>query len=185
MINGPRVCAPKKEPKTVLPRSLKRPNISLLPTTARKAFTSNPDMAWIFILYSVLAAYAIWTVTSLLVNYYSARRIGLPIVISPVSPLDPFWIFSHRYLPLKLLRSLPWGLGTFARCSYMGWSFQDKCAIHQEMGGAFVLVNPGINEVIVADPEAVHSILGRRKEFIKPAALYGKSKYLMIRCNQD
>ena len=137
-------------------------------------------MAWIFIFCSAFTAYLVWTLISLLVNYHSARRIGLPIVISPISPLDPLWILSHRRLPLKVLQSLPWGLGTFARCSYMGWSFQDKCAIHQEIGDAFVLVNPGTNEVVVADPKAVHSILGRRKDFIKPAALYGELNALRI-----
>ena len=131
-------------------------------------------MAWLFMFGTAFTAYSIWRVISLLINHRTARHIGLPIVISPVSPLQPFWALFHRYLPLKLLQSLPWGLGTFARCSYLGWSFQDKCAIHKELGDVFVLVSPGINEVIVADPEAVHSILARRKEYIKPAAMYGK-----------
>ena len=131
-------------------------------------------MAWLFICYSAVAAYFIWTATSLLANYRAARKTGLPIVISPVNPLNPFWILLYRNFPvLPWLRSLPWGLGTFARCSYNGWHFHDKQALHVELGDAFILVNPGINDVFVADPDATHSVLGRRKDFVKPALLYG------------
>ncbi|MCJ1312350.1 hypothetical protein MMC25_006024 [Agyrium rufum] len=54
----------------------------------------------------------------------------------------------------------------------MGWQFKDNGAIHRELGDCFVLVTPGMNEVIVADPMTAHSILTRRKDFLKPAALY-------------
>ena len=56
----------------------------------------------------------------------------------------------------------------------MGWQFDDKRAIHDELGPAFVLCTPGINEVIVADPTAVHTILTRRKDFVKPGIMYGR-----------
>ena len=55
----------------------------------------------------------------------------------------------------------------------MGWTFQDKYAVHNEFGNAFTLVTPSRNEIILADPEAAHGVLSRRKEYIKPAEMYG------------
>ncbi|KAI4170343.1 MAG: hypothetical protein LQ346_008873, partial [Caloplaca aetnensis] len=44
--------------------------------------------------------------------------------------------------------------------------------MHDELGPIFTLVTPAGNEVTVADPEAAHAVLARRKDFIKPAAMY-------------
>ena len=116
-----------------------------------------------------------WTVNSIYRNYLVARSFGLPIVISPVSPLNPFWILLWRGFPAILsLKHLPYGLGTWARCTSMGWAFQDKHRIHDKLGPLFVLVTPAGNEVTVADPEAAHTVLARRKDYIKPAVMYGE-----------
>ena len=56
----------------------------------------------------------------------------------------------------------------------MGWSFDDKHALHDELGDVFIVVTPGGNEVVVADPETAHVVFSRRKEYIKPAAMYGE-----------
>lgn len=131
-------------------------------------------MAWAFLLSSAVLASLSWTLISVLLNYNAARKIALPIVISPVSPLNPLWILICRAFPIVLsLKTLPFGLGTWARCTYMGWAFQEKHALHDELGPVFVVVTPGGNEVTVADPQAAHTILSRRKEFIKPAVMYG------------
>ena len=131
-------------------------------------------MAWLFILSSAIFALASWTAISLFRNYQKARQIGLPLIISPVNPLNPVWILAFRFSPIiSLLKSLPGGIGKFARCVYIGWQFEDKYALHEELGNAFVLVTPGVNELILADPDAVNAVLARRKEYIKPAILYG------------
>ncbi|KAL8960528.1 MAG: hypothetical protein Q9193_002783 [Seirophora villosa] len=54
----------------------------------------------------------------------------------------------------------------------MGWAFQDKYKIHGELGPLFTLVTPAANEVAVADPEVASAVLGRRKDYVKPAAMY-------------
>ncbi|KAL9050150.1 MAG: hypothetical protein Q9206_005205 [Seirophora lacunosa] len=54
----------------------------------------------------------------------------------------------------------------------MGWAFQDKYKIHDELGPLFTLVTPAANEVTVADPEVASAVLGRRKDYVKPAAMY-------------
>ncbi|KAL8687428.1 MAG: hypothetical protein Q9224_005156, partial [Gallowayella concinna] len=54
----------------------------------------------------------------------------------------------------------------------MGWAFEDKYQLHNELGPLFTLVTPAGNEVIVADPEVAHAVLARRKDFVKPAVMY-------------
>lgn len=54
----------------------------------------------------------------------------------------------------------------------MGWTFNDKYALHDELGDLFAVVSPGTIEVIVADPQAAHAVLARRKDYIKPAVMY-------------
>ena len=132
-------------------------------------------MNLIFVLASVILALLTWTLFSIISNYNSARTVGLPIIISPVSSLSPLWILTYRAFPIVLsLKHLPFGLGKWARCTCIGWSFHDKHALHDELGPVFIVVTPGGNEVSVADPQATHSILSRRKEFTKPAAMYGR-----------
>ncbi|KAL9016039.1 MAG: hypothetical protein Q9185_006605 [Variospora sp. 1 TL-2023] len=54
----------------------------------------------------------------------------------------------------------------------MGWAFQDKYKIHDELGPLFILVTPAANEVTVADPDVARAVLGRRKDYVKPAVMY-------------
>ncbi len=131
-------------------------------------------MHWFFALTTIIFALLAWTIVSIISNYVAARKIGLPVIISPVSPLNPLWILTYRAFPYVLkLRRLPFGLGQWARCTFLGWNFNEKYALHDELGPVFVIVTPGGNEVTVADPQAADSVLAHRKEFIKPAAMYG------------
>ncbi|KAL8671751.1 MAG: hypothetical protein Q9168_003746 [Polycauliona sp. 1 TL-2023] len=54
----------------------------------------------------------------------------------------------------------------------MGWAFQDKHKLHDKLGPIFIVVTPAANEVTIADPEAAHTVLARRKDYIKPAVMY-------------
>jgi hypothetical protein len=130
-------------------------------------------MFWLA-LSSICCAWLLWTLLSLYTNYQAAKEIGLPISISPVHSQNPWWLLSHTYL-VPLLRRLPWNLGKFTRCNYMGWQFEDKYALHEELGPAFVQVNPSKNELVLADPEAVSTVLGQRIRFIKPPEMYSMS----------
>lgn len=131
-------------------------------------------MNWTVTLASILVAFLGWTTVSIVSNYIAARNIGLPLVISPVYPLNPFWIITCRVFPIiLLLKYLPFGLGTWARCTYIGWQFNEKHALHDELGPVFLIVTPGGNEVVVADAQVAHTVLSKRREFIKPIIMYG------------
>ena len=130
-------------------------------------------MIWT-VLASVLIASFGWTTVSIISNYITARKIGLPLVISPVFPLNPVWIVTYKVFPVVLLlKHLPFGFGTWARCTYIGWQFHEKHALHDELGPVFLIVTPGGNEVTIADAQVAHTVLSRRKDFIKPAVMYG------------
>jgi len=140
-------------------------------------------MNWVFVLASLIFSSFSWTIISIISNFNTARKIGLPVIISPLSPLNPLWILTYRTFPFVLsLRHLPFGLGKWARCTSLGWAFQDKHALHDELGPVFILVTPSGNEITVADPQATHTILSRRKEFIKPAIMYGRESRI---CGQN
>ena len=54
----------------------------------------------------------------------------------------------------------------------MGWPFDDKDALHKELGPIFTIVTPAGLEVTVADPSVTNAVFAKRKEFIKPAVMY-------------
>lgn len=131
-------------------------------------------MNWTVAIASILVAFLGWTTVSIISNYIAARKTGLPLVISPVYSLNPFWIITYRVFPVVLLlKYLPFGLGTWARCTCIGWQFDEKHALHDELGPVFLIVTPGGNEVVVADAQVAHTVLSQRKEFIKPPIMYG------------
>ena len=128
----------------------------------------------LFLLCATIAlAFVSWSLISILLNYKAARKIGFPVIISPVASLNPIWILTWRTFPSVLsLRHLPLGLGKWARCTYMGWPFDDKDALHKELGPIFTIVTPAGLEVTVADPHVTNAVFAKRKEFIKPAVMY-------------
>lgn len=133
-------------------------------------------MAFLYLLSTATIAWILWTSKSLFLNYQVARKLALPIVISPLSALNPLWMLTLKLLPVLpgYLQILPFGLGKWARCTYIGWTFQDKCALHDELGLVLVLVTPSGNELWVADPNTAHIVLSKRKEYTKPTDMYSK-----------
>ena len=130
-------------------------------------------MVWLLAFSLVLAGWGFWTGNSFLSNLKIARRTGLPIVISPVFIFNPLWVLFHKNL-ISLLKSLPWGLGNFTRYNKLGWTYDDKYRIHEELGDAFIVVNPSQNDLYVAEAGAIDAITARRKDFTKPAAMYSE-----------
>lgn len=116
----------------------------------------------------------LWNVISLLSNYKLACQINVPIVISPVCTFNPIWILLHKRLE-PILKTLPYGLGRFARVNYWGWSHYDKYSIHKELGDIFAFVTPGgKKELYLASAEAVDEVMSRRKDFVKPLEMHSE-----------
>ena len=132
-------------------------------------------MAWVPILAFCVLAWLAWTAICLLRNYRLALSTGLPMVVLPVNTFNLAWmLFIRRFFPrtIPILKSLPWGMGSWAEYSDFGWNFQAGYAVHQKHGDAFLVVSPGMVELFLADAAAAHAVTSRRRDFIKPVELY-------------
>lgn len=81
------------------------------------------------------------SIFSLIQNYFTARKMGLPIVISPVYSRNLAWLALSPILGPLLLK-LPFGMGSWVRCNRYMWVLEEKASAFQEMGKMFVVVTP-------------------------------------------
>lgn len=124
------------------------------------------------IAFMVPATTIIRTGVFLLRNYQTARTIGAPIRIIPISPLNPFWVLLDRKI-LLFFRRLPFGDNSFTRYNWRGWEVEDRYRSHHEMGNIWILVTPFKNWVYINDPEALMSVFRRGAEFPRPVFVNG------------
>ncbi|KAK5052743.1 hypothetical protein LTR84_002609 [Exophiala bonariae] len=117
-------------------------------------------------------AYVIWTIFRLQHNYVKAKKIGLPIIFSPVNVFGPLWLTTKGFLG-STLEKLPFGLGEWVARTEVGWTYHHKFQIHAEHGEAFIIVSPAENEIVLAEPNAAEEVMRRRNDFIKNPAVYG------------
>lgn len=102
------------------------------------------------------------TIWSLVRNYLRARKVGLPIVIVPISPENPVWMLIGRYL-IPFLQYVPFGNGHFTRFCHIGWEFDEKARAHLELGDAFMFATPGKNWIYLANAETAHDVIRRER----------------------
>ncbi|KAI0426693.1 cytochrome P450 [Xylaria sp. FL1042] len=127
-------------------------------------------------IWSLIAAVLAWTVYSwvcLWQNYQSARRLGIPLRILPISHGNPFWMIVDRRV-IQYVRRLPFGLGdcSFTRYNWRGWEVGDRCRSHIEMGDVYMQVTPGKNWFYLCDPESLLDVFRRRSDFPRPLEIY-------------
>ena len=118
-------------------------------------------------------AYYLWTGYTFAQNYIIARRLNLPIIISPFNQLNPFWAVFHKLL-VPVLSNLPFNILSSVRYSYIGWGFNDRFVIHEKLGDAFIIVNAAFIELYIAEGEAIDNVVSRRKDFPKPVEMLYK-----------
>ena len=102
-------------------------------------------------------------------NYIEARKLGIHIVVIPVSWHETWWILIRR--SLKFLRHVP-VLGHWYKFSYLGWTLDHRFKPHEVYGDAFVVVAPKANVVMINDPAAGALLQRDYKTWIKPETLY-------------
>jgi cytochrome P450 len=112
------------------------------------------------------------TAWSLFCNYGIARKVGLPVIIVPISPENPLWMLLARYV-IPILQYVPFGNGDFSRFCHVGWEFEEKARAHIELGDAFIFATPGKNWIYLCDADAIHDIIKRERsgEFARPVEL--------------
>ena len=106
-------------------------------------------------------------------GYQQARRFGLPIIISPVQPLNLIWALSSPIVLPLCQKYLPFGLDHYFNYVSIDWPYKDRYRSHERYGDAFVVVNPRWISLWVSDATAIDEVMSRRKEFTKPTMFYG------------
>ena len=125
-------------------------------------------MTWLSILGGAVIALVLWSFISLINNYNAARKVGLPIVVTPINPENPFMAIYGRHLMRSWTHVLPRPFKTWIQFGSFGWTFDDKTDMHDKLGPVFINVNPGANGVWIADPDVWIDIVTRRKDFLQP-----------------
>ncbi|KAI0395152.1 cytochrome P450 [Xylariaceae sp. FL0594] len=123
---------------------------------------------------ALLAAAIAWTVyswTCLLLNYRSARKLGIPLRVLPISHGNPFWMLVDSRV-VQLVRRLPSGDNSFTRYNWRGWEVGDRCRSHLEMGDVYMQVTPGKNWLYICNPDALLDMFRRRSDFPRPLEIY-------------
>ena len=128
------------------------------------------SLFWSILLLPLL--FFVSTVWSLARNYRVARKIGLPVIIVPISPENPIWMILARKV-LPVLQYGPFGNGTFSRFCRVGWEFDEKARAHLELGDAFVFATPGKNWIYLCNADTAHDIIRRERQgnFARPGEL--------------
>ena len=128
-------------------------------------------MMFILSIVTITLGLYLWSLTSLLQNYRKAKRVGLPVLVTPITLNNPIWLLSSSYIE-PILKRIPFGLTNFVHYSTQAWTFNDKYYLHAKYGAAFIIVSPDVIQVILADAAAAEDVFSRRKAFIKDSATY-------------
>ncbi|TGO13773.1 hypothetical protein BTUL_0063g00040 [Botrytis tulipae] len=111
-----------------------------------------------------LILFLLYNVYSLYLNYKDASALGLPRVISPITPDNPLWIALQTIFK-TVVRQFPFGAISFTRHTRLGWEFHDRFHTHVRLGDAWVLVTPTRNWIFVANAATVTDIFSRGRDF--------------------
>ena len=128
----------------------------------------------------LLFAFPLWTISAIYRNYRIAQSVGLPILVSPVNPVNPVWILLRPYIN-PLLSRLPFKIGYFTQYDYLGWEWRDKNRLHTIHGPVFVIVTPTENHLILADKAACEYVFKHIRDwqmnpaFNAPLEIFGSN----------
>jgi cytochrome P450 len=115
---------------------------------------------------------------SLYRNYQAARKVGLPIFLTPIDKFKPFWAIFGPTLIFPILHKAPFQfISDWALFGDFGWPVPDRGRIHQRWGPAFLVVSPGSVHLVTDDPAATEDVLRRTNAFVKPSIIYENIEY--------
>ncbi|TVY85427.1 putative cytochrome P450 CYP13A1 [Lachnellula suecica] len=121
----------------------------------------------VLLLVPLLTTYLASIAYNIAANYYKVAKLGLPIIIAPISPDNPLWIAIQTAFG-RILRHFPFAASSFARHCRLGWEFHDRYQTHLRLGDAWILVTPVRNWLYVANAEAITDIFSRGRDFSRP-----------------
>lgn len=121
---------------------------------------------------AVLGYYAFICYNGLQSNLIAARRIGLPYVVVPCSPISLKWqVPCSIWTPIiKMLPKAWWE--SWIDIMQPDWSYRFLQGPWQRLGDNFLMVTPGDMLMYTRSPEVIHQITTRREAFPKPTHKY-------------
>lgn len=137
-------------------------------------------MGVVQVLISLSVGFILVQLYGLFTNYRNARRTGLKVLIAPVYQYGVFWHLTQS-LCVSFIRKLPEPLNDWCRTVHTAWLFQDGDRMIRKYGAAFIVVSPSRNMLVTSDPQAINTVLAKRKDFIKPK-IYGMVTTIEPRC---
>ena len=113
------------------------------------------------------------TLYNLYQGYRNAKRVGLPIFLTPFGKFNPLWQIIGPPLLFPLLQKSPFQfMRDWAMFGDFGYSVQNRGEVHKRWGSAFLVVSPGSTTLVTDDPKAVEDVLRRTNAFVKPRVIY-------------
>jgi len=105
-------------------------------------------------------------------TYNEAKKIGLPVLFTPIGNRSTIWLLIENYLT-PVIQRIPFSIGKWLQRTKPGWTLRTQR--HEELGPVFVVAGAGGNKIIVvADPLAAEDIFHRRKDFTKSGRVYSQ-----------
>jgi hypothetical protein len=125
---------------------------------------------------ALVTSWSLYSWYCLFLNYFIARKVGIPLRVIPISHENPLWMVVGKSVFIPLFEKLPFGTGSFTRFNWRGWEFGDKYHAHQEIGDIFMVVTPGRNWVHLCDPEALSEVLKKEHQYPRPMEIFEMTK---------
>ncbi|CAE7174329.1 hypothetical protein PTNB73_02647 [Pyrenophora teres f. teres] len=126
---------------------------------------------------SLLTVYLLSSAIALIRNFSIAKSIGIPIVWSPISPFNPFWLIFNKSLSPQLQR-LPFGLGEWTKHNSLDWTWIDRAhrssEMHHTNGETFAHVTPREIEIHTRDPGVSDEVLRKKSAEFEKIGHYAK-----------
>ena len=116
--------------------------------------------------------YTIFCGLCLASNYIRAKRIGVPLVVLPVSLENPLWLLFGDSI-VAIIKRL-FGESRFTRFSIRGWVYFDKYAAALELGDHFAFVTRAKIWFFVCDARTLNEVFQRSHDFQRPLEILGK-----------
>lgn len=123
--------------------------------------------------------YITYSTYCLAVNFQTARKMGIPLVIIPVSPENPIWMLLGNRIT-SICEHI-FGESHFTRFSIRGWVYYDKNRAALELGDHFAFVTPDKVWFYVCNAATLTEVIRRRNDFPRPLELLGKCNITLRR----
>lgn len=117
-------------------------------------------MQLLYLVSSLSIVFAIHYSYRLLSCYFAARKIGFPVVLTPVNPKHPLWLLLGESIRPALQQLLPGWLFFRVDLSTRGFQARLRNKLHDKLGATYLLVGPGSLEFWTSNKEIGKQILG-------------------------